>query len=103
LSSVQAVSAARINTEFEKGFFEFFSEIDPVAWTDCERIMASSKSLMIEEKFGDIWYLSFKHPLNINGVCHGILVVSMDVTEKKGVEIPKREAKIAEWKNNEGN
>lgn len=65
-------------------------EIDSIAWEDCKKVMISGRSKMIEEEYNDVWYLSFKHPLIQNNKCVAVLIVSIDITEKKKAEIAKR-------------
>ncbi len=67
-------------------------EIDMVSWRDCEKTMRLGKRRMVEEEYKGKYYFSIKQPLNVNGQCRGIVVMSMDITARKLTEQREKEA-----------
>ncbi len=66
--------------------------IDKDTWEDCKRIMATRKREIKEELFKNKFYFSLKQPIiNENNECLGIMVISLDITDKKKTETELRE------------
>lgn len=67
-------------------------EIDRAAWEDCKLVMESKKKVVREEEFDGKFYLSIKQPiLQDNEVSLGIVILSIDITERKKAEVAKTE------------
>ncbi len=66
-------------------------DIDEVTWNDCKLVMQSREKAIKEEFFRGRYYLSIKQPLIENDVCIGIMVISIDITERKQAELAKAE------------
>ncbi len=69
-------------------------EIDEVTWSDCQKVMQSQEKSIKEEFFRGRQYLSIKQPLIQNNMCIGIMVVSIDITERKLAEEREKQALI---------
>lgn len=67
------------------------SEIDPVTWADCEKVMQNGQQSIKEEFFRGRLYLSIKQPVIKNNQSIGIIVLSIDITQQKQAELAKSE------------
>lgn len=65
--------------------------IDPVTWADCEKVIQEKKRVIKEEFFKERLFLSIKQPVIKNGEAVGIIVLSMDITDKHQSEVAKKE------------
>ncbi|MFN7096477.1 MAG: sensor histidine kinase, partial [Gammaproteobacteria bacterium] len=75
-------------------------EIDIVSWQDCEKTMKLGQRRIVEEEFKGRYYFSIKQPISLNGVCRGIVILSLDITEQKLME-QREQAAIIELKEQE--
>jgi signal transduction histidine kinase len=66
-------------------------DIDPVTWLDCEKVMHEKKQAIKEEFFREKLFLSIKQPIIKDNESVGIIVLSIDITEKRQAEIAKKE------------
>lgn len=57
--------------------------IDLASWHHCQLVMQHGKTQMVEEPFEDKTYLSLKQPIMQQGVCLGLIVLSIDITAQK--------------------
>ncbi|MDR2395089.1 MAG: GHKL domain-containing protein [Endomicrobium sp.] len=71
------------------------NEIDPRAWLSSQNVMKQKKQIVVEEKGPKgKYYLSVKAPLNINDEIHGIMGLSIDITDKKKIQELEYELKV---------
>lgn len=61
-------------------------EIDIQSWRDCEETMRLGHRRIVEEQYKDKYFFSIKQPVIVQGVCEGIVILSLDITERKLIE-----------------
>jgi len=66
-------------------------KIDQATWEHCQQVMQSKNKVIHEECLQGRYYLSIKQPLIEHECCIGIMVISIDITERKQAERMKAE------------
>lgn len=81
-AAIKYISGGLVNAEM----------IDKETWEDCKKIMGNEKREVKEERFKEKFYFSIKQPIiNENNECLGIMVISLDITERKKAEAELRD------------
>ncbi|MBQ3565465.1 MAG: GHKL domain-containing protein [Alphaproteobacteria bacterium] len=73
---------------------ENVTKLSPQVWENSKKVMQDKKTSVMIESDNDLYFLSVKSPLIISNEVEGVIGLSVDITERKKLEILERKKEV---------